>query len=59
MNIATYRFRQNIVTTKMPPETSSLKKTTDLYEWLFQIIINGLPINAAKWERIDNITMTC
>jgi len=44
--------------TKLSPETSSLKKATDLYEWLFQIIINRLPINATKWDRMDKFTQS-
>ena len=48
-----------IMKTKLPSETILLKKATNLYEWLFQIIINRLPINATKRERMDNITMTC
>ena len=40
----------------LPPETSSLKRATDLYQWLYQIIINRLPINATKWSKIDEFT---
>jgi len=40
----------------LPPETSSLKRATDLYQWLYQIIINRLPINATKWSKIDKFT---
>jgi hypothetical protein len=45
-----------IMAENLPPETSSLKRATDLYQWLYQIIINRLPINATKWSKIDEFT---